>query len=347
MKRFLLILCLMVLGCKSNSSLSTKNNIDSKLPKKSYDFTIAFGSCNNTSLPNNLWDDIQNDHPDVWIWGGDIVYADTDNPEKLKSFYDRQLAIPGYQKIMEKMEVLGTWDDHDYGLNDGGAFFDFKEKSQELFLDFLHVPANDSRRERKGVYHSVEYDLQAGKVKVIVLDTRYFRDNLTDDLESKNRYKPNPYGQGTILGDAQWKWFIEELSSSEADFNIVISSIQLLSDKHGYETWGNFPHEVDKFKSVISKSKAKGVIVLSGDRHISDFSKTSIKGVSYPLIDFTSSGLTHSATNNKGEENPYRVGSLVNKKSYGLLRFNFESRAVIMQMKGDNGEIQQTLKQLY
>lgn len=179
------------------------------------------------------------------------------------------------------------------------------------------------------------------------MDTRYFRTNLTQDTETDKRYKPNTYGEGTILGNEQWEWLQKQLNSSDADFNIVVSSIQLLSDKHGYETWGNFPHEVDKFKTLVEESSAKGVVVLSGDRHISDFSKIDIEGVPYPLIDFTSSGLTHSATNNKGEENPYRVGRLVNTLSYGLLRFDLTNKKVIMEMKGDDGTVQQSIKQQY
>ena len=33
------------------------------------DFTIAFGSCNKTSLPNLLWDDIVAAQADVFMWG--------------------------------------------------------------------------------------------------------------------------------------------------------------------------------------------------------------------------------------------------------------------------------------
>ncbi|XLS30423.1 alkaline phosphatase D family protein [Flavobacteriaceae bacterium M23B6Z8] len=347
MKQFFWAVCLLLLSCKSVSPPTEKAVIDTTKDAFSNDFTLAFGSCNKASLPNLLWDDILKDKPDVWIWGGDIVYADTDDPRRLKSFYDRQLNVEGYQKLVKETDILGTWDDHDYGLNDGGAFFSFKDESQKFFLDFLQLPQDDPRRERKGIYHSVEYNPEGGKIKIIILDTRYFRTDLTEDTETSKRYKPNTYGDGTLLGTEQWEWLQQQLNDSDADFNVVVSSIQMLSDKHGYETWGNFPHEVAKFKALVKNSGAKGVIVLSGDRHISDFSKVRIDGVPYPLIDFTSSGLTHSATNNKGEENPYRVGTLVNSLSYGLLRFNVKDKEVLMEMKGDNGNVQQSLKQSY
>ena len=75
-----------------------------------------------------------NEKPDVWIWGGDIVYADTDNMTKLKKIYDAQNAVKGYQELKATVPVIGTCDDHDYGLNDGGIEFEAKKrKSASLF----------------------------------------------------------------------------------------------------------------------------------------------------------------------------------------------------------------------
>ena len=79
-----------------------------------------------------------------------------------------------------------------------------------------------------------------------------------------------------MLGDKQWQWFSNELISSKADFNIIVSSIQVLSSEHGYESWGTMPNEQTKLFSLIKDSKAEGVIILSGDRHISEFSILSL-----------------------------------------------------------------------
>jgi len=286
MQRIVLFICLLFLfGCKTQKvPISAKEEIT--------DFTIAFGSCNKHDLPNLLWDDIEATQPDIWVWGGDIVYADTDDMMKLSAIYKAQNEVPGYKNLKNKVPVIGTWDDHDYGLNDGGVEFSAKRESQMELLDFLDVADNSPRRKQEGVFTAHDYNSSKGKIKVIVLDTRYFRTAVTPDKDTDKRLKPNAYGDGTVLGETQWKWLSQMLSSSDADFNVIVSSIQFLSNEHGFECWGNFPHEVDKLKKMISSSKAKGVMILSGDRHISEFSKTKIEGVSYPLIDFTSSGLT-------------------------------------------------------
>ena len=298
-------------------------------------------------LKTNYGEPVLENNPIAWIWGGDIIYSDTDDMALMSQHYKQQLEQEIYTRVTKNMKILGTWDDHDYGLNDGGLEYVAKAESQQLFLDFMGVSKTDSRREREGVYHSEVLETDKGSVKVIVLDTRYFRSALTPSENPERRYDPNKYGEGTMLGDAQWQWLETELNSSKADFNLIVSSIQYLSAEHGFETWGTMPHEVDKLKSLITASKAKGVIVLSGDRHISEFSKTTIEGITYPLIDFTSSGMTHSYSSFDSEPNEYREGKVVSDLSFGLLKFNFEDRSVIMQMRGENNVLQQELIQAY
>ncbi|SFW28145.1 alkaline phosphatase D family protein [Cellulophaga fucicola] len=339
---FILGLLVIVSACKTSDVVEQKPVVASES-----DFIIAFGSCNKHDEVNPLWDDVLATNPNLWIWGGDNIYADTDNMEELRSVYEAQNNIPGYKKLKETVPVIGTWDDHDYGLNDGGVEFKAKKDSEQEFLDFMGVAKDSPRRTREGVYAVHNYNLPEGKIKVLVLDTRYFRTALTPSTSKERRVQPNVYGEGTILGEQQWKWLTEELTNSDADFNILVSSVQYISNKHGFEGWGNFPHEVDKLKRLLKDSKAKGAMILSGDRHISEFSVDNIDGIEYPLVDFTSSGLTHTYTGFSGEENPYRVGEVIFVKSFGMLDFNFKTKTVNFKMIGDNGRVLEQLRQKY
>ncbi len=340
----LFTLLLLMFSCKP---MQNKNKEKQFAEEVNSDFTIAFGSCNKTKKNNVLWDDVLAVKPDLWAWGGDIIYADTENMDTLHKMYAAQKNLPSYAEIVDSIPIIGTWDDHDYGLNDGGKEFSAKKGSQQEFLDFMDVPKDSPRRKQEGVYTLHSYNTPKGKVNVIVLDTRYFRTALTEDLEISKRNKPNVYGEGTILGKEQWLWFKDVLTKSDADFNVILSSVQVLSNKHGFECWGNFPHEVDKLKNVIVSSKAKGVILLSGDRHISEFSKTEVKGLDYPLLDFTSSGLTHAYKDFSGEENPFRVGEVVFTESFGVLKFDFEKKKVVFQIVGNNAEVLEKTEQWY
>lgn len=313
--------------------------ITSSIHSQTKTYSIAFGSCDNQRLKNELWKSIDKNLPVAWIWGGDNVYSDTEDMNALKENYAIQKNDKDYLEFITNKQILGTWDDHDYGLNDGGEEYPYKRASQQLLLDFLGTAKDAPERFRDGVYNSRLINVDGNKVKIIVLDTRFFRTAVTKSLNSKKRFQPNHYGQGTILGEAQWKWLEQELNSSEAPFNVIVSSIQLLSDKHGFECWGNFPHEIDKLEKIIVASKAKGTFIISGDRHIATFSSKKVPNLNYPLVDFTSSGLTHVYSSFSGEENPYQIGKVVAEKNFGLLQFDFTNHLVIMQIRGAENKL--------
>lgn len=338
----LLLLILCFSSCKKETT-SIEN----------FDFVIAFGSCNNQDIENKLWQEVDKHNPNVWIWGGDIVYGDTEDMEVLEEKYTKLKHDMVYAEFTKNKDILGTWDDHDYGVNDGGNEYEQKDASQQKFLDFFDVPQDSERRSRKGIYHAQNYIINGKNLKIILLDTRYFRTELTKNLDNDDpnkpykRYIPNNHADGTLLGIEQWNWLEDELTNSNADYTLLVSSIQFLSAEHGWETWGNMPNEVQKLEQLLVQTKTKNAIILSGDRHISDFSMKTVEGLNYPLVDFTSSGMTHSSTNNLGEPNKYRVGNLVNELSFGVLKFNFAENTVLMEMRGVNNILQQTHKQNY
>jgi len=340
----LLIILFAITSCKTEQKSETKI-LTSK--EQSHNFVIAFGSCNNQVIPNTFWKEIEKNNPDIWIWGGDIIYSDTEDMAYLEENYLKQKNNADYANFNKKFEILATWDDHDYGVNDGGTEYPKKAEAQQLFLDFIDVPKDDERRKQEGVYFAKDYTVKNETIKVIILDTRYFRTALTDDNESRKRYKPNPSNNGTILGEAQWNWLKTQLENSKATYTVIMSSIQFLSAEHGFESWGNMPSEVEKLENLLISTKTKNAIILSGDRHISEFSKKQLPNLSYPLIDFTSSGLTHSYSNFKEEANKFRVGNVVSDKSFGILKFDFKNKAVKMEIRGENNKLYETLTQKY
>lgn len=295
------------------------------------DYVIAFGSCNNENYAQPLWEPVLRNSPDIFIWAGDNVYADTDDAEVMKADYQKQKQQKDYQQLLTSVKVLGTWDDHDYGKNDGGAEWHFKEESQRLFLDFFDVPAQSPRRQQQGVYHSELIETQKGNIRIFLLDTRYFRSPLVESELVNRRYAAS---QGTILGNEQWEWLEAELTNSKAQFNILVSGIQFLSAEHGFEKWANFPDELNKLKKLLATSKARNIILLSGDRHISEFSVAEIEGLHQPLMDFTSSGLTHAYEEFSGEPNQFRKGKVIKQLSFGLLKFDFDKEKVLFEMRG-------------
>lgn len=328
-----------IIGCTANKK---EAELD-MLPPAENVFRLSFGSCNNHLEPNALWDDIYNAKPQVFVWGGDIIYADTDQVNKIESYYSELAQLPAYAKLASEVPISGTWDDHDYGLNDGGATFEIKDESKEALLRFLKIPEDHPVRSHPGVYHKQQISYESHTMAILHLDTRYFRSELTEG-EGDMRYKPSVYGEGTMLGEAQWAWLSNEIKNSKDDFIVINSSIQVVSAEHGFEKWNNLPHERDRLLALIESSPVP-VVILSGDRHISEFSllKPDAKR-NFPLLDFTSSGLTHSYSGFSGEPNTYRVKEVVSTTSFGILDFDFESKALHAYIVGDQGEVFESLE---
>lgn len=288
---------------------------------------IAFGSCATQEKINPMWPAIANHNPDVFIWLGDNIYGDTYDMAVMAEKYHRQKNQPLYQDFLKKgITVYGTWDDHDYGWNDAGKEYPHKEESKNLMLNFMDVPQNADVRHREGVYQSYTLGNEGKQVKIIVLDTRWFRDELQKDTTGLGRYMPRQ--DGAVLDEAQWQWLENELTNSTAQVHIIGSSIQLISDKHGWEKWGNFTREQERFYNLIARLKPANTIVLSGDRHLAELSRIKPNDSDFWLYDITSSGMTHVFIRDVEEENPYRISPFIQKRNWGLLRIDFEANDV-------------------
>lgn len=327
---------LLLVGCSPSPDQPTSDTTDAVHDEVVLD-RIAFGSCNRQDADQPLWTPIRQHDPDLWIWLGDNIYGDTDNMTVLEAKYEEQQANPGYQQLASTTPIIGTWDDHDYGENDAGRYYPQRDASQQLFLDFLGVPEDDLRRDRDGVYAAHTYGPPSQRVKVILLDTRSHRDSLATDPDPDRRYRPRE--NGDFLGEAQWKWLEQELTNSDAQIHLIGSSIQVLSEQHGWEKWANLPQARQRLFDTIRDSGAPGVIILSGDRHFAELSRHE-DALDYPLYDLTSSGLTHSYEE-ADEPNRHRMGSLYGELNYGLIEidWNAEPITITLQVRDEAGDV--------
>lgn len=286
---------------------------------------IAFGSCSDEDAAQPLWSAIVGTDPDLWVWLGDNIYADTEDMSVMAAKYEMQLRDPGYEELRARVPVVGTWDDHDYGLNNGGREYPMREESQALLLDFLGVPERSVRRDRAGVYASHTYGPAGRRVKVLLLDVRYHRE------------APGP--EAAMLGEEQWRWLESELRGSDAQIHLIGSGIQVLPVDHRYEKWMNFPAERERLLSLIGETGAPGVILLSGDRHIAEIMRLDDPRIGYPLYEVTSSGMTHS-WEDADEPNRYRLGDLMTRLNYGIVEIDWEGGGEVrLQVRDREGVV--------
>ncbi|MCB0363589.1 MAG: alkaline phosphatase D family protein, partial [Bdellovibrionales bacterium] len=243
---------------------------------------FTFGSCNKETLPQPLWPAIEALKPQFFMWVGDSVYGDTSNADILKKKYQKQLHQPEYSRLIGHIPIIGTWDDHDYGKNNAGRNWQYKDIAQIYFLDFIGEPLTSPRRQQSGLYTSYLYGPPHRQIKLILLDTRYHKSTPADI-------------PADILGEEQWKWLENELTNSPAQAHFLVSSFSILSPSiGGGEQWIDYKESWERLNRLIVDKKPKGLIVLTGDRHFGGMlSKKLDDGQTY--YELMSSGLTHVA----------------------------------------------------
>lgn len=287
---------------------------------------IAFGSCSKQTKPQPILDVIVGRKPELFIYLGDNIYGDTREMQVLRGKYQQLADKPEFQRLRTSVPVLATWDDHDYGENDAGREYPFKEESKQIFLEFWQVPQESPRRQRPGIYGVHRFREGSRTVQVILLDTRTFRDPLTRtprirpaDSPFKNDYRPDDSPNKTLLGADQWNWLAAVLKEP-ADLRIVASSIQFGHEYNGWESWTNLPREQEKFLQLLRETRANGVIFISGDVHWGEISRRELTP-QYPLYDVTASGLTE--TWPTLEPNRFRVGEAVRENHFGEIEVDW------------------------
>lgn len=274
--------------------------------------TIAFGSCMKEQRKAFIFDDIAAENPMVFLWMGDNIYGDSDDPEVLAQKYTQLAEHEHYAPFSrtDSLLVFGVWDDHDYGKNDAGKEFIAKEGAQTAFLDFFGIGQDDPRRDREGVYSSIDLGPDGQRLRLIFLDARYHRDEIGSD--------------GTILGDNQWDWLETQLDDDSVDLNIIVSGIQIIPAEHRFEKWANFPTERERLFALLDQATAPSLL-LSGDRHLGEISRAQINPEGRTYTEITSSSLNLPFGGNKDEPNRARLGENVRVANYGLLEIDWSA----------------------
>jgi alkaline phosphatase D len=312
-------LCLFSLSCKQEIS-TTK---------------IGFGSCGNQDIPQPVLSLASKQGLDAFVFVGDNIYGDTDNMDTLTNKYKRWADQSHYQDLLKSTKIFATWDDHDYGQNDTGKHYPYKEESKKIFMNHFKISDEHEMNKHEGIYHTNYLNVGEKKIQFIMLDLRTFRNDLLkyDPKVSLPRkkyfynldYVPHPSKDSLMVGEAQWKWLAQELKKP-ADLRLICSGSQFGIEFNGYEAWANFPHEQQRMLDLIRDTKANGVLFLTGDVHYAEISKLTNPGA-YPIYDITSSGITSKW--DFPTLNSNRIEGPVMENHFGLISINWENDPVI------------------
>ncbi|WP_341502156.1 alkaline phosphatase D family protein [Gallaecimonas sp. GXIMD4217] len=298
--------------------------------------TVAVGSCfKQQGSMGQAMARLTASQPDLFMWLGDNIYADTTDISTMRAKYDAKKANPDYRAFLEAgIPVLATWDDHDFGANNAGDNYPKRAESQQEFLRHFDVPADDPRyKGQEGIYSALIQGPAGKRVHSIMLDARYHRSPTFSS-----------YGQcrgdaSTLLGETQWAWLEAELAKP-SEIKIIASGIQVLPPLHrerslssycaygngqafnaaveslgesalsgtSYESWAEMPQQRERLLRLVQKAindgKAKQVIFVSGDQHWGELLQKDIPastehGPAVTVFEVTASGF--------GQNWPYDV----------------------------------------
>jgi alkaline phosphatase D len=271
--------------------------------------------------------------PDLFIFLGDNIYADTTDMDVMRAKYAKLGENPDFRKLLDSAPVLAIWDDHDYGANDAGAEYPRREESQQIFIDFWGDEPTSPRRGRPGIYDAKVFGPEGQRLQVILLDTRYFRGPLKKGPQRVGGpYVPTDDPSITMLGEAQWQWLREQLLVP-AEVRIIASGIQCVSEDAGHETWSNLPQERGRLFDLIAETGAGGVLVISGDRHWAELS-VERDAVAYPIYDLTSSSLNQIHPRGTPTENRHRaLPTTYHRENFGEILIQWDKPDAQIQLR--------------
>lgn len=222
---------------------------------------------------------IDREHPDFFLFLGDTIYADDVCPSppnepgadfkattlqtyRLRHRYQR--GADALRRFLETTPVYVTWDDHEVQNNFAGPYDEQMPIGRQALREYWPIfsPADDPHR----LYRRVRY---GADLELFILDTRQYR--------SRNADSDGP--TKTMLGSTQLTWLLDGLRASTATWKVIVTSVPLSIPKGDSRNPGNdgwaggrdgtgFERERQVIVDTILGHKVKNVVFLGGDVHL-------------------------------------------------------------------------------
>lgn len=314
------------------------------------DFSFIAGSCAYFNEPrfdrpgkpyggdSSIFETMAKEQAAFMLWLGDNWYTrDVDYSNEWGMWYRayRDRSSPSLKQLWANMPHLAIWDDHDYGPNDYGKSFQFKQTSREVFRHMWMNPTYGENNE--GIYGKYTY----ADVDFFMMDDRWWRD--FDELPDSINGKPNAYKR--MYGKQQLEWLKNELRYSKNNphisFRIIVTGSQVLNPGSPLDKLLDFPIEYNELMEFIKAEKIPGILFLTGDRHHTEIIKVQHAGL-YPMYDITCSPLTSGthAFGGKEANNPWRILGIDKLQNYGRISISGPRSKRVMKVEflGVKGE---------
>lgn len=253
-----------------------------------------------------IWHSLQRENPDALFFLGDNVYAsvkDPINPEEMwNRYWQTRLRLPIFRA--EKLTpIFATWDDHDFGQNNGDKTYKYVREAQEIFNDFFaQDPIFGTLEKGPGI----SMNLHLFGQHFLFMDSRSFRDV--------------PLGY-SMWGTEQEHWLQNQLKSSHKPLWIINGS-QIFGKYGPSESLEkDFPQLFERLVDWIRNTE-RPVKFVSGDIHATEVMALSSELLNQTTVEITSSSM-HSMHSPIGalRPNPRRIAGF-DDDNFVIVTFN-------------------------
>lgn len=299
--------------------------------KKQLKFVVA--SCmDDTIEQGDIWQQLVQLDPDVIFLIGDNSYTThniNSNHPTPADLWRRHAETRNRLNLFRNERlypVIAVWDDHDYGYNNGGKEYRYKEQSLAIFKAFfIGSSLNNFQLAGLGLASKTKFY----GVEFFLLDNRTFRTLGTNEPQFH-------------FGDLQSRWLTTNLTGKGHAF--VISGDQFFGAYHRFESFqGNHSRRFPQFLKQLKGMNRKKVVFLSGDRHLSEAMKIPRSFLGYPTYEFTSSPIHAKVYPSPWAKQPNPLQVAGQASVHNFLAFTVQQQTNLLTMKvashGKGGKI--------
>ncbi len=281
-----------------------------------YSFRLAVASCARNGTNGAVFDAIRAVDPLLFVNDGDLHYRDiaSTDPGPFLDAYDRLLTAPAPAALARSVPMGYVWDDHDYGPNDADATAPGRGAARQAYR--LAVPHYDIAPGDAPINQA----FTIGRVRIVMTDGRSERTATS------------------LLGDAQRRWLIEEITSASRTHAVVLwinPTPWIGAASAGNDTWAGYPEERRVIADAIAAGGVRNLVMVSGDAHMvaiddgtnSDYSTARVGG--FPVLQ---AAALDRPGNVKG--GPYSDGAFPGGGQFGLVGIDDDGGAVTVRLEG-------------
>ena len=262
-------------------------------------FRFAIASCQQYEQGfYTAYEHMSHEELDLVVHLGDYIYESSwgevlvrrhEGPEiktlnDYRARYSTYKSDPDLQAAHAAAPWAITWDDHEVDNNYAGDIAEDDQTRDQLlarrsaayqaFFEFtpIRLPVG-----RQGPDMPIHRRLRFGSLlEMSVLDTRQYRSDQACGDGRKASCAAHRDPTRTLLGQAQKKWLLDSLATTDATWNVLAQQIMMASLRSRSESgeelwpmdiWDGYPFERDQLLQHMHDRKTPNPVVLTGDIH--------------------------------------------------------------------------------